>query len=63
VDGAGAAAHIRAEPGALAVVGDRNLAAFQAALGTDVAQEIGAVSELNYSRGQRVTLRIYQIKP
>jgi len=63
VDGAGAAAHIRAEPGALAVVGDRNLAAFQAALGTDVAQEIGAVSGLNYSRGQRVTLRIYQIKP
>jgi hypothetical protein len=59
--GAEAAAFLAAAPGRVVAVGDRDLAAFQAALPAHglVARELGAVDGFNYSRGRRITLTLF----
>jgi len=61
-DGRGAA-EAGAAQGGLALVEDRESAAFQARLGELEAQavEVGALDGFNYSRGRKVHIRIYRV--
>ncbi|MBO1075218.1 glycosyltransferase family 39 protein [Roseomonas marmotae] len=61
-NGAAAAAFLAEAPGRFAAVGDRDLAAFQAAareLGL-VPQEEGMVEGYNYTRGRHIVLRLFR---
>jgi hypothetical protein len=61
--GGGAASHLLATPGSLAVVEQRQEQAFQEALGARVAEArpVATVSGLNYSKGQDVLFTIYEM--
>ena len=60
-NGAGAAAHVKATPGAAAIVEDRELEAFLLALGPQAVtlREIASPRGLNYSKGKPVTLHVF----
>jgi hypothetical protein len=63
-DGGGAAAHLAANPRALAVVSNRELPAFTqtaAARGLRIEQ-FGQVDGLNYSRGKQISLAVLGVK-
>jgi 4-amino-4-deoxy-L-arabinose transferase-like glycosyltransferase len=61
--GGGAASHLLATPGSLAVVEQRQEQAFQEALGARAAEArpVATVSGLNYSKGQDVLFTIYEM--
>ena len=61
-DGAGAAAHVLGEPGALAVVGGREDEAFQAAIAqaNNRVETLATLEGFNYSRGRATVLRLYR---
>ena len=61
--GGGAASHLLATPGSLAIVEQRQEQAFQAAMGARAAdaRPVATVSGLNYSKGQDVLFTIYEL--
>lgn len=64
-DGAAGAAFLDAEPGRIVAIGDRDLAAFHVAAtqaGLNL-REIGSVEGYNYTRGRRLTLRLFLVAP
>jgi 4-amino-4-deoxy-L-arabinose transferase-like glycosyltransferase len=60
-----AASALSGTPSSLALVGDREAAAFRAALAKSgtVAAALGQVEGLNYSNGRRMTLTLYGVAP
>ncbi|KAA2213961.1 ArnT family glycosyltransferase [Teichococcus oryzae] len=61
-DGAAAAAFLSAAPGRSVAIGDRDLAAFQAAAGRQglALREFAVVEGYNYTRGRRLKLHLFQ---
>jgi len=64
-NGAAAAAFLAGAPGRTVAVGDRDLAAFRAAVSGEglAVRELGVVDGFNYTRGRRLRLHLFQGSP